>query len=32
LDVLLLAPIAALAPARGKLGIAAIQLAEVLPP
>ena len=30
-DVLLLAPIDALAPARDKLGIAAIQLAEVLP-
>lgn len=30
-DALLLAPIEALAPARGKLGIAAITLAEVLP-
>jgi hypothetical protein len=30
-DVLLLAPIEALAPARDKLGISAIQLAEVLP-
>ena len=31
-NVLLLAPIAALASARGKLGVDAIQLAEVLPP
>ena len=31
INVLLMAPIAALAPARGKLGIDAIQLAEVLP-
>jgi membrane protein len=30
-NVLLLAPIEALAPARGKLGIEAIQLADVLP-
>jgi membrane protein len=31
-NVLLLAPIAALSPVRGKLGIDAVRLAEVLPP
>jgi hypothetical protein len=31
-DAVLLAPIDSLAPVRGKLGIDAIQLAEVLPP